>query len=40
MKLINEKNLKLNIKEIEALFKSIDSNNSKRIEYTEFIAAM
>ena len=40
MKLINEKNLKLNFKEIETLFKGIDINNSKRIEYTEFIAAM
>ena len=27
-------------KEIEDIFKSIDTNNSKRIEYTEFISAM
>ena len=32
--------LSLNDKEIEEIFKSIDVNNSKRIEYTEFITAM
>ena len=37
----NEKNnLKLSDKEIEDIFKSIDINNSKRIEYTEFLTSM
>ena len=40
LKLNKEKNLKITSKEIEEIFKSIDTNNSKRIEYTEFISAM
>ena len=40
IKLNQEKNLNLNNKEIDEIFKSIDVNNSKRIEYTEFITAM
>ena len=40
IKLNQEKNLKINNQEIEDIFKSIDVNNSKRIEYTEFITSM
>ena len=40
LKLNKEKNLKITSKEIEEIFKSIDTNNSKRIEYTEFISSM
>ena len=40
IKLIKEKNLQISVKEVEELFNSIDIDNSKRIEYTEFIAAM
>jgi calcium-dependent protein kinase len=41
LKKLNEKNnLKLSDKEIEDIFKSIDINNSKRIEYTEFLTSM
>ena len=39
-KLNNENKISLTSKEIEDIFKSIDINNSKRIEYTEFITAM
>ena len=35
-----EQKLGINNKEIEDIFKSIDINNSKRIEYTEFITSM
>ena len=40
IKLNQEQNLKINNQEIEDIFKSIDVNNSKRIEYTEFITSM
>ena len=40
IKLNNEKHLNINNKEINDIFNSIDVNNSKRIEYTEFITAM
>ena len=40
MKLIQQNNLQISNKEIEEVFKGIDINNSKRIEYTEFISAM
>ena len=40
IRLINDKKLKINIHNIDTLFKSIDTNNSKKIDYTEFIAAM
>ena len=40
LKLNEEKHLNLNRKEIDEIFNSIDVNNSKRIEYTEFISAM
>ena len=33
-------NNKISLKEINDIFKSIDLDNSKRIEYTEFISAM
>ena len=35
-----KKNNKITVKEINDIFKSIDLDNSKRIEYTEFISAM
>jgi len=39
--ILNKKNnLNISNKEIEEIFKSIDINNSKRIEYTEFISSM
>ena len=40
IKLNQHNKLYLDNKEINAIFKSIDINNSKRIEYTEFISAM
>ena len=40
IKLNKEQKLGINNKEIEDIFKSIDINNSKRIEYTEFITSM
>ena len=40
IKLNEEKHLNINNKEINDIFNSIDLNNSKRIEYTEFITAM
>ena len=40
LKLNEEKHLNFNRKEIDDIFNSIDVNNSKRIEYTEFISAM
>ena len=36
----NQDKLSISDKEIEDIFKSIDTNNSKRIDYTEFISAM
>ena len=40
MKLNKQNKISLTTKEIEDIFKSIDVNNSKRIEYTEFITSM
>ena len=40
MKLNKQNKISLTSKEIEDIFKSIDINNSKRIEYTEFITSM
>ena len=40
IKLNQEKNLKISNQEIQDIFNSIDINNSKRIEYTEFISSM
>ena len=34
------RNKRISSKEIDDIFKSIDLDNSKRIEYTEFISAM
>ena len=36
----SKKNNKITVKEINDIFKSIDLDNSKRIDYTEFISAM
>ena len=40
IKLNQEQNLKISNKEIQDIFNSIDVNNSKKIEYTEFISSM
>ena len=40
IKLNKDQHLNISNKEIEDIFKSIDINNSKRIEYTEFISSM
>ena len=40
IKLNEENHLNISNKEIEDIFKSIDINNSKKIEYTEFITSM
>ena len=40
IKLNQQDKLQISNKEIEEVFKSIDINNSKRIEYTEFISSM
>ena len=36
----NQNQLNINEKQIEDIFKSMDTNNSKRVDYTEFITAM
>ena len=40
IKLNQEQNLKISNREIQEIFKGIDVNNSKKIEYTEFISSM